>query len=133
MMSRAKVQHSQVGVGGRIGHAATLLLVLGTAVSAQGANVAHEGFNNPTLVNTILSGGGHTPTALSAGQVQAGQLLVGNYDVFVISRGTSFFGASNAYVQAVGNYVAAGGNIVTEWSGVGMFFSSYAADIRSPA
>lgn len=132
MMSRAKVQDCQVGVCGWIGHAAVLLLVLGTAVSAQGADVAHEGFSSPTLINIILSEGGHTPTALSAEQVEAGQLLVGDFDVFVISRNTTFPGASDTYVQGVGDYIAAGGNIVTEFSGAGLLFSSYAPDIRPP-
>ena len=62
-----------------------------------------------------------------------GIFLLGGYDVFVISRGTTFGRAPQAYVDAVGDYVAAGGNIVTEWSGGNMFFSSYAADIRPPA
>jgi hypothetical protein len=56
------------------------------------------------------------------------------FDVFVISRGTTFNpGASLAYVNAVQIYLNVGGNIVTEWSGANMFFSSYAADIRRPA
>jgi hypothetical protein len=54
--------------------------------------------------------------------------------VFVISRGTTFTtGTSIAYVNAVQDYLDVGGNIVTEWSGGNMFFSSYASDIRSPS
>ncbi len=98
--------------------------------TAQAATVAHEGFSNPSLANTILADAGHVPTALTAANIEAGALTAGTFDVFVISRNTTFFGASQQYVDQVGAYVAAGGNIVTEFSGVGPFFSAYDEDIR---
>ncbi|MBI4584701.1 MAG: hypothetical protein HY717_11865 [Planctomycetes bacterium] len=87
--------------------------------------VAHEGFSSPVTVNNILLASGHSPVALTRTQVEGGALLAGNYDVFVIGRNTTYWGASAAYVQGVADYISAGGNIVTEYASAGMFFSSY--------
>jgi hypothetical protein len=108
-------------------------LVLGSGHPAWGATVAHEGFDSPTTVDSLLTAAGHTSTGLTPAQIEGGILVSSGasaFDVFVISRGTTFLGSSMAYADAVQDYIDAGGNIVTEWSGGNMFFSSYASDIR---
>jgi hypothetical protein len=116
--------------------AAVLVLAAFAAPLVQAATVAHEGFGSPATVDGLLSGAGHTPTALFAAQVEGGDLLSAGqpaYDVFIISRRTTFGASSIAYTDAVQDYIDAGGSIVGEWSGSNMFFSSYDADIRNPA
>ncbi len=111
-------------------------LVLGSGHPAWGATVAHEGFDSTATVDNLLTAAGHTPTTLTAAQIEGGSLVSSGapaFDVFVISRNTTFNGSSIAYANAVQAYIDAGGNIVTEWAGGNMFFSSYAADIRPPA
>jgi hypothetical protein len=111
--------------------AGLLLLASMCSTAVQAATVAHEGFGQGATVDSILSDAGHAPTELNASQVESGALLSGNepaYEVFVISRGTAFAASTN-YVNAVQAYVNAGGNIVTEWAGLTMFFSSYADDV----
>jgi surface protein with Ig-like domain/dockerin type I repeat protein len=106
------------------------VMLLCSGRGAEAARVAHEGFPVPSIVNSILSAAGHTPVALTATQVQNGALLTGDYDVFVIGLNTTFKGASALYVQQVGNFIAAGGNIVTEYSSAGMFLSAYSSDVQ---
>jgi hypothetical protein len=98
--------------------------------SLEAARVAHEGFPDPETVDTVLRSAGHVSVGLTAAQVEKGLLLLGNYNVFLVGRGTTFNGASALYVQQVGKYLASGGNIVTEFSGLGIFFSSFSDDVR---
>jgi hypothetical protein len=112
-------------------------LILGSGHPAWGATVAHEGFDNPATVDSLLTAAGHTVTVLTPAQIEGGSLVSSGapaFDVFVISRGTTFGNpSSTAYVDAIQDYIDVGGNIVTEWSGGNIFFSSYASDIRSPS
>jgi len=121
--------------GTHLRNSAFRILILATAVifasrEADGARVALEGLNTYTAaVSGALSRAGHVPVALTAAQVETGALLTGRFDVLVIGRNSIYLGVSALYVSRVGEYVAAGGNIVTELSGASIFFSGYASDV----
>lgn len=106
----------------------SLITVFFAVRGAEAARVAHEGFLSPSTVNSVLTGAGHTPVALTGAQVQSGALLTGDYDVFVIGR--SSFTGSATYQSEVNKYIAAGGNIVTEFASAGIFFTSNSTDVR---
>ena len=111
-----------------------LLVALLTAGSvcpptARAANVAHQGFPDPLFMNTLLLASGHRNIQLTAAQVEAGMLVTSGADVFLLGRGTATTGASQGYVDGVLQFLNAGGGVVAEFSGAGIFFDAYAPDI----
>lgn len=80
-------------------------------------------------MNTLLLASGHRPIQLTAVQVGAGVLVTSGADVFLLGRGTATLGATQAYVDGVAQFLNAGGGVVAEFAGVGMFFDAYAADV----
>jgi hypothetical protein len=97
------------------------------------ATVAHQGFDPHPFVSNLLTGAGHTSTSLSAADIETGALLSGGFDVFVMSRNAvACAGPSAAYADAVHAFILAGGNVVTEWAGGPMFFTSDAPGVFCP-
>ena len=109
--------------------AAALVTIAALPGAATAARVAHEGFLSPLTVTSTLQGFGHQVTALTAAQVEGGALTASHFDVSVVGRYTAARPATALYVAQVGAYLAGGGNVVAEFTGADMFFSSYASDV----
>src|SRR5690348_2087529 len=59
--------------------------VAATATPSLAVKVAHQGFDPSPYVDFLLTGAGHTPTSMTAADIENGLLITGEYDVFVMS------------------------------------------------
>ncbi|MEN0060497.1 MAG: hypothetical protein AAGA48_00030 [Myxococcota bacterium] len=104
------------------------LIALALASStASAADVAYVGVSSQ--VATILSAEGHRVTRVTLGP---GALVDPQgrptHDVLVVGRA----GTSQTSADAVAEFIAAGGHVVTEWMGSAYVFDALAPDIRFP-
>jgi hypothetical protein len=105
----------------------SVLAFLVAASPAVAANVAfYSSYFPPTIVPAP-----HTATAVTLAQIEGGALA--GYDVLLIGHVDGAAGNwSAAACTAVGNFLAAGGGVVTEWNGVDFLFDAQGGSIYFP-